>query len=174
MASEARKRTGKYTGVCVKCQVRRRRKASGCCEPCEALRLAEGTGNDVALASQNELAAQRRKELVKRYNALARKGLSAAEIAAAMGWKTGTLSGYMHKAKSAYGLDVVNLRQAQSRLGRKPVIVREKRNTHGGGKYGVSGCECDPCMKVRRDTRRVADAARYQAKKKAAEQNKPS
>ena len=170
MGSKARPK-----GVCVHCKTRAMRGPSLLCGPCITLAKAEGTYEKLAQPNFYEKNAAQRRAKVKEYNALLGKGKSPADVAKLWDWKIKYLANYMLRAKKA-GLEVTNydtIRFHQPQEPRTPLRTSVLSNEHGGGRGGVRGCKCEPCLQRRRATWREVDAER-RLQRKQQRRNKPS
>lgn len=152
------------TGPCRKCQVRKIRRATGLCDPCDNLTKAEGTHKDVALPTAIDRYTEHRVKVVKLFNKLIVEGVPFRDIAAKLGMTRKALSMFLYRAKAYGGLEVVNTTQVRIARMPQPIVDTSNRprmrNEHGGGKWGVNGCKCQPCQKVVAASRRRLDDAR--------------
>lgn len=151
--------------LCKVCNIRLTRYKTGACESCHFRTLAEGTQEKYGLATEPQAWAKWR-EQAKEYNELARKGLFQKDIAALWGMDISRLRVLVYRMKAEAGIKVVSMARSKkdSYVGPATAKVRP-RNTHGGGKWGVSGCECDPCVTVRKARRKEMELNRDQRNK---------
>jgi len=168
-------RRARPKGVCVHCKARAIRGGSMLCEPCTALARSEGTYEQLAQPNFFERKAAERRDTIKKYNALLRKGVRPVQVAKLWGWDIKALANYVYRAKAA-GFDVINydtIRHGQPQEPKTPIRVSITGNDHGGGAFGVRGCKCEPCLTHRRARWRADDAIRRQRRKEQ-QQDKPS
>lgn len=145
---------------CRKCHIRKIRYREGTCQPCHFLLLEEGTHEKYGIEPKTR-AQLLWEATVAEYNKLARTGLSQPQIAAAMGVELTVLRSRLGRAKSQGGLAVVNLLAIVNGVIPEPTkIVNAKMNSHGGGRWGVKGCHCHPCVAVRSESRKRISEAR--------------
>lgn len=104
------------------------------------------------------------REIARKYNRLARKGMDQGQIAEVMGFDKKYLASLAHRIKEA-GIPIIPLtKRAAGAPVPKPTVVKQQRaNRHGGGRWGIRGCICDLCVNVRRKTRAEIDAGRAAA-----------
>lgn len=154
-------------GICVICGKRKARPRWTICHPCDQLTRAEGTRAQLAAPSPTDLKWQRDREQVAEYNKLVRAGWGQESVAQHWGRTKEWVRVWAHRRKKD-GHKVVNVVTAR-RLGKSTPAtekVREKKpNEHGGGKYGVRNCKCEPCATVRRVAKREANR-QYRLRKK--------
>lgn len=163
-------------GPCVLCKVRIARKVLGpTCDPCWTRVCAEGTAETLGLTDYRVEAARRGLE---EYNNMLTSGMTRRQIAEKLGVSPATLSGMVARWAKRTGLKPV---RTQKRLRpTKPKAPKEGRKAgrpvtteHGGGRWGVAGCNCKLCIARRREARRVLNIgyrARVKAKKQALQQ----
>lgn len=147
--------------TCHVCNKRKARYKDGCCDPCHFLILAEGTQDQYGIATESETMTAYR-EYAKRYNKLARQGMRQPEIAEAMGYTLAKIRNLVYRMRAS-GVKVAKLDKGfGSADGKIEVIAKSvaPRNDHGGGKWGVTGCKCDPCKAVVAVARQEVDARR--------------
>ena len=155
-------------GKCVVCKVRQARRALGpTCDPCCNRVTAENTYKKMGLKKLHEKERYgERVALIKAYNALVRKGLLQTQIAELWGVHPRTLSSKVSKWSAATGKKALVTRNPGRRKDpTEPKAVGRPRNEHGGGKGGVTGCECEPCQTTRRAHAREKFALKMQRKK---------
>lgn len=153
-------------GPCVQCAWRKARYVDLRCEPCHFLAIAEKTQE-----KKVSPAAEALRKLVKDYHKLLRKGFNQTQIAQQWGMGRGRLAARLYKAKTSYGIKVLDGRTIRSAgvANVKPTVtVHANRSGHGEGLLGVKGCKCVPCVLRRRETRRVTDA-RYRHRRRLRE-----
>lgn len=147
---------GKQKGQpCIVCKKRKQVYANNCCERCNALVNQEGTHDQFGVPKEPEYLTRMRQR-IDTYNKLVLQGLTRAEIAQKMDMTIHQVNSLVYRAKKRRGLKVMNMQEsrftAQSRS--KPTAeVRPHRNEHGGGKWGIRGCNCDLCKAVRKKSR---------------------
>lgn len=143
---------------CKVCQVRLARYRTGACEACHFRTLAEGTQEQYGLTVEPTAWATWR-EQAEEYNKLAREGFTQKDIAALWGMSAAKLAVLKYRMKKEAGIKVVSM--ARSKASTKTATAKVKpRNTHGGGKWGVSGCKCEPCVTRRKASRKEVDFSR--------------
>ena len=161
----------KESEPCVYCKKRLTRRASGMCEPCELLTKAEGTYEQFAHKTFNDIHAEARKKNVSRYNRLVRKGFTYQQILEAFGWTYDQMTQYMSKARIRYNMQVLDIRKytaermAVIRAAQPPKPADRPRNAHGGGRWGIARCKCELCVARCKQTRKELDDARQQQRK---------
>lgn len=119
---------------CVHCNRRKRHKSSPYCPACRAVLLIEGVIKPVKRTSLED----RWNQYLERFD----NGMTQQQIADELGLKYGYISSLTKRARAA-GLRMPNR-----------VVARSKVTEHGGGTYGVRNCNCDLCMKTRREYKR--------------------
>jgi DNA-binding CsgD family transcriptional regulator len=145
--------------LCKKCGRRKARQRSNTvCDPCLLLVTAENTF-ELYDIPREPIAVARMKQRAKAYNKLILAGKTMQEIADAWGYTKSGLASLMTGAR-AKGIDVVKIHNHTLDPLPKQASKDPRANGHGGGKYGVTGCGCEPCVTVRRKTRRDGYASR--------------
>lgn len=133
---------------CCECNLRLARYASRMCQRCHFRTLAEGTQTP-----RRNLKKQEWHKKARRYNRLVAKGMTQQEVAQLWGQSQGSLRGEVYKWRKG-GIAVAPTGRDVARGSRKPVKLKPRSvNPHGGGKWGRTGCKCDPCVMRRRQTR---------------------
>ena len=161
-------------GICVVCAKRKARRSAGpSCEPCHDRAMAEGTAAQLGVENPKNPA---RRERVRAYNALIRKGLTNSDIATLWGVKPSTLSSSIRKSAKQVKMKALSSRHvvcdSEPRPASQPGASGRKRNAHGEG-WGVHKCFCSPCNGARRHQRKLRDE-RIKAAKTAAGNEMPS
>lgn len=144
--------------MCLRCQRFQARYSDGACKKCHFLILADGVKPDGMRETRHEKTVRSRKQNVRRFNELAKKGLARKQIADEFGWTPEYLSHYMMKMRE---LDVkpapLSLRkiiEPQPPVDPPKTVRSNVITEHGGGKGGVCGCNCEKCLFTRRNSHR--------------------
>jgi hypothetical protein len=151
---------GKPDRMCKVCRKRKGRQRSyTVCETCLYLVEAENTFDKYGISREPATPAKM-KQRVEAYNKLIKAGKTPIQIAKLWGYSTEGLASLMTYARrkgfKALLADKA-LRQFQEP---KPIkIKRVTSNDHGGGRTGVAGCKCEPCVLRRRETRNESQRA---------------
>lgn len=127
------------------------------CKPCNALLRAEkswkkfGLRQPLAQWIPND-------KFIKTYNQLARQGLFLNEIAEKMGLAEQSVRNRKNKlAREGVPMEKSGGITMRRKKPSEPVDRSTRNastNEHGGGKCGMSGCDCEPCLERRREYRR--------------------
>jgi hypothetical protein len=164
-------------GICIVCNRRKARRIQKTCDPCHALIEAEGTHEQHGL-SKGSLTRQRWREQSAEYNKLIREGWSQRQVAQHFGVNCAQLRCMVYRWKIKAGIKVVpgwgNERLTRATAAPSTALVQKKSNEHGGGRWGVTGCNCDLCLATRRQSRRLANARyrkRLKERREAAKKN---
>lgn len=139
MAAKNKKR-----GPCSICGIRLARYSSGLCKPCQDRTEAEGTRK-----TRTQLIHEGWRERAKEYNRLRRKGISLQDIAVLWGKTPGSLSQLLYKWKTQAKIAVVPSGHGDENSTAATCKVRPYVIAHGGGRWGVPGCTCEPCISKR-------------------------
>ncbi len=146
-------------GQCIVCKWRKARFVNGTCEPCGALVDAEGTHDTFGVAKLSPTQ-QQWHERAAEYNKLIKKRWSQKRIAELWGIPVGKLRSQVYRWKTRGGIKVVpgwGNRITVADFPKATSVTTPRVNEHGGGKWGVSHCECEPCMKRRRYSRMLTN-----------------
>ena len=145
--------------LCKVCQ-RRRAKQRGCtvCDPCLRLVTAENTFDKYGIPRES-IAMDRIRRRAAAYNAGIKAGKTQHQIAAELGYTVTGLRGLMTMARKK-GIEVVKLDNRTGSPIPKQPGSGPGANGHGGGRFGVTGCLCEPCKMVRRKSRKENDELR--------------
>lgn len=177
--------------ICIVCKWRRGEQLQNrCCRKCAILTAAEGTREKFGLPKPKQPRMKAAPAFVAAYNKAIREGQTVTDIAIAMGMNWQTLRDQVTLLRDAgYELEKSPTREGQRIVAQPPIPVKPNHtNEHGGGKSGVAGCKCQPCLDVRRKTysewkaanpQRVEEYRRRQREKmrrlnEQARRNKPS
>ena len=143
---------------CVVCNKRVPLSYTTACRKCLAWTAAEGTREKYGLPKPAPSKARRNNAHVTKFNRLVGLGLKLHEIATQLDMPLQTLknvngelrrSGYQLASPGPYRPAKA---QPQEPLDKSKLSIRA--NEHGGGKYGIKGCRCGPCLDRQREYRR--------------------
>lgn len=165
--------------VCVVCRKRTARFLRKlACRKCAVRTKAEGTREQFGLPDTKS-EKQRTEKFIRTYNKVAAQGGGLKDIAAALEREVQTVKNEARLLRRM-GVRLEPIKRSSTRV--KPPgepLQRATRhgraNEHGGGKCGVTGCECLPCQQVRRANRRawnVANAVKVRSYQRTYEQRK--
>ena len=149
--------------LCIVCERLKARWADKCCNRCHYLVQAEGTHAQYGIPTETETQTRYRVK-AKEYNRLIAKGCTQHEIAVMWGMDVVALRGLLSRAKRSGGQKVVSLARGKVDADGRRIVTSEtvqKGNDHGGGKWGVTGCKCDPCEQKRGQSRRAQERVRF-------------
>lgn len=148
--------------LCVVCGRRKgSRLGKRACNPCATFTAIEGTREKYGLAKPKLARRKTAPPFMLRYNKLISEGKTVEEIAAIMGLKLQSLKNKTSELRQAG----YKLTHAPGPRGRRiepqePIQTNSPRaNGHGEGKTGVGGCNCEPCLEIRRVYRANWEAA---------------
>ena len=155
--------------LCRVCETRKAKYVNGCCLKCNALLEAEGTHELHGVAAESAVR-QRWRVQAAEYNRLIRARHSQAQIAQMWGMKLSSLRSFVWRWKTLAGIKMVPAlgnRRGNAEIKPASATTKKRRrvNDHGGGKWGVKDCKCDPCMKVRSVSRVAANKTYRDGKK---------
>lgn len=140
---QKRKKVNKPQKPCIKCGKRMTRHRSKMCIPCQGLFPDEVPPSGFVPFNVR----------LRSYMDLRAKGWTQPRIAA------------------EWGMTVHSVKQFVARARERGVVIPEGQLTkiteHGGGKSGISGCKCEPCVLKRREYMRGRSAV-HREKKRAA------
>lgn len=149
---------------CIACNIRRAWHArKNLCKRCWALIRAENTWQRYGLPAPGAQWLSD-KQFIRKYNELIAQGLVTTEIAATLGMNPESLARRSKKLRLlGFQIDLPQRRSLRQLLPQEPrdrsLRVTTYNNAHGGGKWGVTGCNCGPCLDTRRRSRREWMAA---------------
>ena len=143
--------------LCIVCKINKQRWANGCCDRCHALVEAEKSHKRLGVPTESDKIRQLRAD-AKEYNKLVRAGMMQKEISEKWGWPQAKVASMVYRAKTSLGIPMMNV--VTGRLSgiakyKSGTDSRLRRNEHGGGKCGIRGCKCAPCVERRRLTRKL-------------------
>lgn len=145
--------------LCQACQTRKARYVvDRCCTPCHFRLVYEQTYDQYDIVP-DETVHQRWERMAAEYNKLAMSGMRQPQIAALWDMSPERLRRQMQRIRSSGKIKVVNL--GNGRRGPNGELVASVtprlalRNEHGGGRWGVRGCKCDPCVARCKETRAI-------------------
>lgn len=140
---------------CIVCKTRKQVYYTKCCTPCQARVVAEDLFEHYGIPREPSWLITMRKRIVV-YNQLAQNNCTLAQIAEALELSKSQVTSMVYRAKFLHKIKVVNIRESKfDKAARKPTLdSRDLKNSHGGGKWGVKGCPCTPCIEVRKQSRR--------------------
>ena len=173
------------TPVCVVCKRRKAFFARGkACRPCMILTQQEGTRAQYGLPEPvNHLKEQ--DTFVRNWNRWCDEGKSVADMAAELGWAKQSVKNRAQKLR----MQGIKLKTPRGkRIEAQPPVDRTKlatkANDHGGGKWGIASCNCEPCLTRRRKSRALwgllnpeklqSYRTKYEQKRRQKQADKPS
>lgn len=142
--------------ICVVCLKNKGRLAAKLfCEPCEKLVTAEKTRTKYGATKTRGGFESIRDQFIDMVVPLIKARKTAAEVAAVVGVSQMALRNRLSRLR-AHGFDIPNMWRPGGRKPKpaeQPLDTGKARNGHGGGKWGVKRCRCQPCLDVRKMSR---------------------
>lgn len=146
--------------LCRVCQLRKgvyfNRQA---CKKCSELTAAEGTREKFGLPKPRATKATRDATLVRRFNYYRAQGLTLKQIAEKLKMPLQSLKNRKRElAQAGYPIDLAPTTHTNA-MAPQPPKQRQAQTAgrvlldHGGGKWGIHGCNCELCLAVRRKSR---------------------
>lgn len=156
---------GETKALCIVCHKRAARYLNGkACRLCAVRTAAEGTREQFGLSPVHLTSQKRTARFVRIYNKMMLEGKRLKDIAEALGLQLQTVKNEARLLRrNGFHLEQSRRQPSRGKPPGQPIsrTTRKGRpgNEHGGGKGGVTGCECKPCQDVRRANRRAWNAA---------------
>lgn len=140
--------------LCIICRQRTGRYLNNrICKPCSILTAAEGTRKQYGLPLPRN-PRRRITRFITVYNKAMREGKTQDDVAKILGVSRQTVKNNVVELRKK-GIQLERSRYTEMHRTRPSTPVdrslsKRAINEHGGGKWGIAKCSCDPCLQVRR------------------------